>query len=124
VPIQVVLAYEDGQTLDVPGHPRVVHTPGHTEGSCALLLEDRRVLLSGDCLVTPNPFTGRVGPQFVPAGLNMDSSRALRSLDILSPLPADTVLPGHGECGCRKPRSAPMIRSSWIGNGGRPGGMP
>ena len=26
-----------------------------------------------------NPFTGRVGPQIMPAGLNEDSARALRS---------------------------------------------
>lgn len=97
VPIQVVSAFEDGQILDVPGKPRVVHAPGHTEGSCALLLEGRRVLLTGDCLVTRNPFTGRVGPQIMPAGLNRDSSLALRSLGALGPLPADVVLAGHGE---------------------------
>jgi glyoxylase-like metal-dependent hydrolase (beta-lactamase superfamily II) len=97
VPIQVVSAYEDGQTLDVPGRPRVVHAPGHTEGSCALLLEDRRVLVTGDSLVTRNPFTGRVGPQIMPAGLNRDSSLALRSLDALAELPADVLLTGHGE---------------------------
>ena len=25
----------DGEVLDVPGCPRVVHAPGHTAGSCA-----------------------------------------------------------------------------------------
>jgi glyoxylase-like metal-dependent hydrolase (beta-lactamase superfamily II) len=97
VPVQVVSVYEDGQRLDVPGRPRVVHAPGHTNGSCALLLEDRSALLSGDCLVTRNPFTGRVGPQIMPAGLNLSSIGALRSLDALAPLRADIVLPGHGE---------------------------
>jgi glyoxylase-like metal-dependent hydrolase (beta-lactamase superfamily II) len=55
------------------------------------------VLLTGDCLVTRNPFTGRVGPQIMPAGLNGDSGTALTSLDVLSPLPVDVILPGHGE---------------------------
>ena len=96
-PIHVVSAFEDGHALDVPGRPRVVHAPGHTEGSSALLLEGRRVLLTGDCLVTRNPFTGRVGPQIMPAGLNVDSSRALRSLSAVGLLPVDIVLPGHGE---------------------------
>ncbi|HEX8083302.1 MAG TPA: MBL fold metallo-hydrolase [Solirubrobacteraceae bacterium] len=38
----------DGEVVDVPGAPRVVHVPGHTAGSCALLLEERSVLFSGD----------------------------------------------------------------------------
>ena len=97
VPIEVVSAFDDGETIDVPGRPRAVHAPGHTEGSCAILLEDRRAMVTGDCLVTRNPFTGRVGPQIMPAGLNQDSARALGSLDALTGLPADTVLPGHGD---------------------------
>jgi len=97
VPIEVVSSFDDGQTIDVPGRPRVVHVPGHTQGSCSILLEDRRALVSGDCLVTRNPFTGRVGPQIMPAGLNEDSAGALRSLDAVANLPADTILPGHGD---------------------------
>jgi glyoxylase-like metal-dependent hydrolase (beta-lactamase superfamily II) len=97
VPVQVVSGYQDGQTIDVPGGPRIVHVPGHTAGSCSILLEDRGALVSGDCLVTRNPFTGRVGPQIMPAGLNEDSAKALRSLDALTSLSADTLLPGHGE---------------------------
>jgi len=97
VPIEVVSAFDDGQTIDVPGRPRAVHVPGHTEGSCSILFEDRRAVVTGDCLVTRNPFTGRVGPQIMPAGLNEDSARALRSLEALSTLPADAILPGHGD---------------------------
>jgi glyoxylase-like metal-dependent hydrolase (beta-lactamase superfamily II) len=97
VPIHEVATFGDGETLDVPGHPRVVHAPGHTEGSCAILLEDRRALVTGDALATRNPLTGRTGPQIGPDGLNRDSALALRSLDALGSLPADLVLPGHGE---------------------------
>jgi glyoxylase-like metal-dependent hydrolase (beta-lactamase superfamily II) len=97
VPIHEVSTFGDGETLDVPGSPRVVHAPGHTEGSCAILLESRRALVTGDVLSTRNPLTGRVGPQIGPDGLNRDSEQALRSLDALDPLPADLVLPGHGE---------------------------
>ena len=39
----------------------------------------------------------RIGPQIGPDGLNRDSEQALRSLHALAPLPADLVLPGHGE---------------------------
>lgn len=97
VPVAQVSTFDDGETIDAPGRPRAVHAPGHTEGSCAIHFEDRRVLLTGDCLVTRNPFTGRVGPQIMPAGLNRDSGMALTSLDVFSPLPVDVILPGHGE---------------------------
>ena len=97
IPIQEVSTFGDGETLEVPGRPRVVHAPGHTPGCAALLLEGRRVLLTGDVLVTRNPLTGRVGPQIMPSGLNRDTSQALRSLDILEGIPADVLLPGHGE---------------------------
>jgi glyoxylase-like metal-dependent hydrolase (beta-lactamase superfamily II) len=92
-----VSTFADGETLQVPGQPRVVHVPGHTPGSAALLLEGRRVLLSGDVLVTRNPLTGRVGPQIMPSALNRDTPQALRSLGVLDSIPADVLLPGHGE---------------------------
>jgi len=97
VPIHELVTFEDGETLDVPGRPRVVHAPGHTEGSCAIWFERQRALVTGDALATRNPLTGRTGPQIGPDGLNADSDRALRSLDILAPLPVDLVLTGHGE---------------------------
>lgn len=40
---------EDGERFDLGGlHVRVVHLPGHTEGCIGLLLEEERLLLSGD----------------------------------------------------------------------------
>ena len=97
VPIGELVTFDDGESLDVPGRPRVVHTPGHTEGSCAIWFERQRALVTGDALATRNPLTGRTGPQIGPDGLNADSERALRSLDALAPLPVDLVLTGHGE---------------------------
>ncbi|HZD73028.1 MAG TPA: MBL fold metallo-hydrolase [Actinomycetota bacterium] len=97
IPIQEVSTFGDGETLDLPGRPRVVHAPGHTPGASALLLEGRRVVLTGDCLVTHNPLTGRPGPQIMPSGLNQDTQLALRSLDALDGVPADVLLPGHGD---------------------------
>lgn len=97
IPVKEVSTFGDGETLDVPGRPRSVHAPGHTPGSAALFFESRRVLLTGDALVTRNPLTGRIGPQIMPAGLNGDSAQALRSLDNLAGLTADVLLAGHGE---------------------------
>jgi glyoxylase-like metal-dependent hydrolase (beta-lactamase superfamily II) len=97
VPIAEVSAFKDGETIDAPCRPRAVHAPGHTPGNSALLMERQRVLLSGDTLITRNPLTGRVGPQIMPSGFNQDTAEALQSLDALSGLGADTILPGHGE---------------------------
>jgi glyoxylase-like metal-dependent hydrolase (beta-lactamase superfamily II) len=97
IPVKEVSTFGDGETLQLPGSPRVVHAPGHTPGSAALLLEGRRVLLTGDVLCTRNPLTGRDGPQVMPSGLNRDTPQALRSLDVLDPVPAEVLLPGHGD---------------------------
>jgi glyoxylase-like metal-dependent hydrolase (beta-lactamase superfamily II) len=97
VPVREVATFADGETLELPGRPRAVHAPGHTAGSASLLLEGRRVLLTGDVLATRNPLTGRLGPQIMPSGLNRDTPQALRSLAALEGVAADVVLPGHGE---------------------------
>jgi glyoxylase-like metal-dependent hydrolase (beta-lactamase superfamily II) len=90
----------DGEVLDVPGSPRVVHAPGHTPGSCALLLEDRSLLFSGDALVTLDVVTGprgRQGPQIVRGPFAEDTDLAVESLGALAATNARSVLPGHGE---------------------------
>jgi glyoxylase-like metal-dependent hydrolase (beta-lactamase superfamily II) len=97
IPVRELSTFGDGETLDLPGRPRAVHAPGHTPGTSALLLEARRVLLTGDSLVTHNPLTGRPGPQIMPSGLNQDTQLALRSLEALDGVPADVLLPGHGD---------------------------
>jgi glyoxylase-like metal-dependent hydrolase (beta-lactamase superfamily II) len=97
IPIREVSAFGDGERLDVPGKPRVVHAPGHTDGSAAILLEDRGILFTGDVLCTHNAYTGRTGPQIMPSGLNTDTQRALASLANLDAITATMLLPGHGE---------------------------
>ena len=97
VPILEVSGFGDGEVIDVPGRPRAVHAPGHTPGNAVVFLSRRRVLFSGDTMVTRNPLTGRAGPQIMPSGFNQDTPAALRSLAVLHGLDADTVLPGHGD---------------------------
>ena len=90
----------DGEILDVPGRPRVVHAPGHTAGSCALFLEKQSLLFSGDALVTLDLTRGprgRAGPQIVDGPHTEDAALAAESLDVLASTNAETVLPGHGE---------------------------
>ena len=97
IPVQEISGFGDGEVLEVPGSPRVVHAPGHTGGSAAILLADRRVLFTGDVLCTHNAYTGRAGPQIMPSGLNADTPQALASLANLTGIKADVLLPGHGE---------------------------
>ena len=48
-------------------------------------------------MATRNPLTARRGPQIMPSGLNLDTPRALASLDALRGIDADVLLPGHGD---------------------------
>jgi glyoxylase-like metal-dependent hydrolase (beta-lactamase superfamily II) len=84
------------QQLDVPGAPRVVHTPGHTSGHCSLHLPDRGVLLVGDALMTAHALVKVPGPQLLPDFFNTDTAQARASLERLRGLAADVVVPGHG----------------------------
>jgi glyoxylase-like metal-dependent hydrolase (beta-lactamase superfamily II) len=95
-PIKDVRRYENG-TLDVPGTPQVVFTPGHTLGHCALHFPDRNAVIAGDAVVTFNPYRASKGPQIVSGAATVDSTRALASLDALAATGAQTVLTGHGE---------------------------
>lgn len=88
--------YRDG-VLDVPGNPRVVATPGHTDGHCSLHLPDRGACIVGDALVTHDPYTGRRGPRIVARAATADSARAKASLAAIAATGAETLLPGHGE---------------------------
>lgn len=93
-----VTTFVDGETLDVPGHPTAVHTPGHTQGHTSLHLEERGVLISGDALITVDVWNhDRRGPQVIRRQFNHDHQQAIRSLDRLAGLEADVILPGHGE---------------------------
>ena len=93
--IAEVTTFEDGDVLDVPGRPRVIHTPGHTNGHCAF--DVGGVLVAGDLLCTLNPLTGARGPQPMPGALNLSTNQILESLSRIEHLDAQTVYVGHGE---------------------------
>jgi glyoxylase-like metal-dependent hydrolase (beta-lactamase superfamily II) len=95
--IREVRRFGDEGVLDVPGSPVVLFTPGHTLGHVALHLPERDVVISGDALVTHDPYTDTRGPRIVARGATADSERALASLDRLAGTGAGTLLPGHGE---------------------------
>lgn len=94
--VREVRTFRDGDELPVPGRPRVVATPGHTDGHVALHLPDRDVLFTGDGLVTLDPYTGRTGPRIVARAGTKDRATAVASLDAMAATEATIVLPGHG----------------------------
>ena len=92
----------DGEVVDVAGLAvRVVHAPGHTEGSVMFALDGSpsglgagaglgSTVLSGDVL-----FAGSIGRTDLPGGSSAAMTASLR--DRVLTLPDDTlVLPGHG----------------------------
>jgi glyoxylase-like metal-dependent hydrolase (beta-lactamase superfamily II) len=88
---------QDAGTLDVPGSPTVVFTPGHTLGHCALHFADRDALIAGDAIVNLDPYTGDSGPRLVSGAATADRARALGSLEAIAETGAEIVLTGHGE---------------------------
>lgn len=86
-----------GEVLDVPGRPRVIATPGHTNGHVVLHLPERDAVLTGDALVTLDPYIGRTGPRIIAGAATANSAQALRSLDAIAATSAHHVLPGHGD---------------------------
>lgn len=79
--------YNDGDTLDLSGHPiEVLHTPGHSPGSVVLKADD--VLFTGDTL-----FAGSCGRTDLRGGSYEQMMRSLKRLDELK---GDFhVCPGH-----------------------------
>ena len=96
-PVEGAETYADGQSLDVPGSPRVIHTPGHSPGQCAIHFEQRGVLFAGDALCSLNMLTGSRGPQLMPHPFNTSDATARASLSKLEGVEAGLVLFGHGE---------------------------
>lgn len=57
-PILEVSTFADGEVTDVPGRPRVIHVPGHSEGMSALHVPSRDTVFLGDAFVTLDMHSG------------------------------------------------------------------
>jgi len=94
-PPDVIQTVEDGEEIELAGETyRVYWTPGHADGQICLYQERNKLFLAADHVlprITPN------------IGLYTEKDRPnplddyLKSLDKVANLPADLVLPGHGE---------------------------
>ncbi len=93
-PVSEVVTFGDGDVLELPGSPRVIHVPGHTPGSVAIHVPAVDALFVGDAMTTGNVLTGAKGP--APAPFTMDPVQALASLGKLDDVGAAWLLPGHG----------------------------
>jgi glyoxylase-like metal-dependent hydrolase (beta-lactamase superfamily II) len=67
----------------------VVHTPGHTPGSICLYDKMKKILISGDTL-----FEDSIGRTDLQGGNKQDMQKSLQRL---SKLDINYLLPGHGE---------------------------
>ncbi|MGD8386259.1 MAG: MBL fold metallo-hydrolase [Desulfobacteraceae bacterium] len=80
---------EEGE-LRIGDEPfQVLHTPGHSPGSFCLYWPRRKALFSGDVV-----FSGGLGRTDLPGG---DGHALKASIQRLSSLEVDLLLPGHGE---------------------------
>ena len=95
--VKEVEPFEADEELDIPGRPRPIRTPGHTEGHVSLLLADKGVLIAGDAILILDPLTREEGPLLPPDALNADAVQARKTLNVIEEIEADTLLPGHGE---------------------------
>ena len=83
------LLLEDGEELSRFGlHAAVLHTPGHTAGSCCLVVEERLVFAGDLVSNTGRPHFQRYYAQ--------DWSQLAQSLGRLKSLQPEWVYPGHG----------------------------
>ncbi|AYN42673.1 MBL fold metallo-hydrolase [Streptomyces dangxiongensis] len=92
VPPAAVTALSGGEVLDFGGGARVLHVPGHTDGSIAVFLPAEGVLFTGDT-VAAAPADGTP----MPGVFNLDRTQLRASLRTLAGLEAEVACFGHGD---------------------------
>lgn len=84
--------FTDNEKVDIAGmHFEVIHTPGHTKGSCCYYLRDEGILISGDTI-----FNESVGRTDFPTGNGRHLLLSIK--ERIFTLPDETrIYPGHGD---------------------------
>ncbi|WP_433548814.1 MBL fold metallo-hydrolase [Streptomyces sp. CA-294286] len=88
-PTRVDRELEDGDLLGFGGGARVVHAPGHTDGSIGVHLPHHGVLFTGDCIAA-------VGEVMLGV-FNVDRPQALATMRRLASLAPSVACFGHGD---------------------------
>ena len=90
--------WDEGELEFATGSWRIVHTPGHTPGSCSFVREADRTVIAGDCVlkrITPNPV---LSPDPIDPSKRFPSlAEYLVSLARLRAFAPTLVHGGHGE---------------------------
>ncbi|MDR0910214.1 MAG: MBL fold metallo-hydrolase [Spirochaetaceae bacterium] len=89
LPLPTEFVEEGHKGSILPKNWTVLHTPGHTPGSCCYWLKDKGILFSGDTL-----FNMGIGRTDLPGGNQNSMERSLKRLLALDP--SIKVYPGHG----------------------------
>ncbi|MDR0198857.1 MAG: MBL fold metallo-hydrolase [Methanomassiliicoccaceae archaeon] len=80
-----------GEDREIAPGVRLLHTPGHTEGSMSVIVESDRVYaIAGDAIPLEDNCT-----RMVPPGINYDPRIAMESIKSIRYY-ADIIIPGHG----------------------------
>lgn len=80
---------QDGDLIDIR-NGRVLHTPGHTQGSLSFYFEEDKLLVTGDTL-----FNGGIGRTDLPGGSMPEILRSIKEKILI--LPEDVrIIAGHG----------------------------
>jgi len=90
-PVEVDLPLNDGMEVPNSGGLKVIYTPGHTIGSICLYHSRLKVLFSGDTIICEG---GEVREPM--ESTSMNPSEVRRSVEMLSKLDFESILPGHG----------------------------
>jgi len=90
--------WDDAELEFASGSWRILHTPGHTPGSCSFVREADRTIIAGDCVlkrITPNPI---LSPDPIDANKRFRSlAEYLVSLARLRTFAPTMVYGGHGD---------------------------
>ncbi|WP_433555688.1 MBL fold metallo-hydrolase [Pseudonocardia xinjiangensis] len=89
-PARVDVELEGGEELDIGAGARVLHVPGHTDGSIGLHLVAEGVLVTGDVIAEH-------GGELMLGPFNLDRERAAASMRLLAALDVEIACFGHGD---------------------------
>jgi glyoxylase-like metal-dependent hydrolase (beta-lactamase superfamily II) len=87
---RVDVELDGGEELDIGAGARVLHVPGHTDGSIGLHLVAEGVLVTGDVIAEH-------GGELMLGPFNLDRERAAASMRLLAALDVEIACFGHGD---------------------------
>ena len=89
-PVAVDMLVDEGDELPVLGGTRVLHMPGHTPGSIALLIPGERLLITGDVIAH------RFGLRLPSRAFTADIAQEINSVRRVAGLDFNIICFGHG----------------------------